>query len=96
MPLQTGDTVEIIAPGSYAPNEHLLKESTGSLIKLLTQKDMDVLMANIEINSLKEGTVIPDLENKLELKNEEIQRYYNEVYRLKNLGFWDRLFNNTN
>lgn len=25
LPLQTGDTVEIIAPGSYAPTEHLLK-----------------------------------------------------------------------
>jgi muramoyltetrapeptide carboxypeptidase len=25
MPLETGDTIEIIAPGSYAPTEHLLK-----------------------------------------------------------------------
>jgi hypothetical protein len=64
----------------------LIKESLGSLCHRIMTQDRKINSLQRKITDIKSGTELEKLEKKLEEKTEELRR-------LKNKGFFDRLFN---
>lgn len=69
--------------------------SRGQKIKQLQDElDNTNLQCDAELEKIKSGTKIPELEYDKEQLKKEMNRQYQEIRRLKNRGFFDRLFNN--
>lgn len=75
-------------------NEAVLKYSTAELCTSLerSRRKNDALYK--ELQAVKEGTIIPELEHDLSQAYNDITRYTNEIQRIKNLNLIDRIFKN--
>jgi hypothetical protein len=85
----TAEELEILSN-----NEIALKSSTATICLALRQKHDECTKLFKELQSLKAGTIIPELEHEVNQAYNDITRYTNEIQRIKNLNLLDRIFKN--